>query len=491
VTPHLAPQRPWLLGALVAAAVLRVAVFAAVFPFFHQVDEHQHVDAVVRWSRGELPGPEMSTLGPEVVDWSLRFGVFDYLQPGANAPPYLARRGSSEDSSDVRRARAGFEAVRNQEFDSPPVYYATAGLWYRLGEALGLEDLDLLVWLRLLNALVLGGLVWGSHVWLRARAPDDPRLHWGVPALIAFVPQDAFYGVTSDAFCAGVGALAFAAAVEATRPTARRWAADLGFGLAVAAAFLAKYTNVVFVGAAGLAYAVRARFADEPPARLAARVSLWSLGAGLPVAAWLARNHAVMGDWLATGRKVALLEWRPLPWSQLLEHPVFRPWGLAEWLPATLAHLWRGELRWQGEPMTWPWLDAVYAAGTALALAAATVAAWRALRRRAWLEPLAWAVVMASLACLAVLSARFEYADWGNPTRAHPYFVEARLILGALLPFAVLFVRGVATLCDALLPRATHATAWVLAAWIALATVSDFALAAPVFASPWSWLHAG
>jgi hypothetical protein len=273
--------------------------------------------------------------------------------------------------------------------------------------------------------------------------------------------------------------------VELAHPRARPWRSDAGAGLAAAAAFLTRYTNVVYLGLLGVALALRA-LAGEPARRLTAR-ALWLAGAAaLPVGAWLARNQIVLGDALGTARKVAHLEWTPLPWSALPGQPIFRPGGLAAWAPETLALFWRGEFRWHGEPMTLPGLDAALVWVSLALLAAGGVSAWRAAKRRAWLEPLALLATAVGFATLAVLSGRFEYADWGNPTRARPWFSEGRLALGVLLPFAIVFVRGLALLCE----RLPAGAAWtVLAAWLAFVTITDFVVTAPVFASPWSWLH--
>jgi len=471
------------IAALAGVAALRVVVLAAAFPFFHQVDEHQHVDTIHRWSRGQLPGAGPTYLGDPLIDWALRFGVFDYLEPSP-APPYLQRRGARPDLPWVPEVRAAFAKVVNQEMESPPVYYAVAAAWYRLGE-LGLHDLDLLLWVRALNALALAALVWLAHAWLRRRAPDDPLLHWGVPALLAFFPADAFYGAGPDAFCALVGGLAFVAVAEAAETGARPARRDVAAGLAVAAAFLAKYTNLLYAGLLGLALAVRAR-RGEAPARVRARAAWAFVPAAAICGAWLARNRLVVGDAFATARKVAHLEWTPLPWSEFVAQPIFRPSGLAEWAPETLALFWRGEFRWLGEPMTLPGLDPTLAAVSLAALALGAASAWASLRRGAWLEPLALLATLGGFATLAVLSARFEFADWGNPTRSHPWFTEGRLVLGVLLPFAIVFVRGLALGCARLPARAAAA---LLAAWIAFVSVTDWVIAAPAFESPWNWIH--
>jgi hypothetical protein len=279
--------------------------------------------------------------------------------------------------------------------------------------------------------------------------------------------------------------VALVAVAEAARPGPRPARRDVGAGVAAAAAFLAKYTNLLYAGLLALALALRVR-AGEAPRRVAGRAARAFAPAAALCGAWLLRNQLVVGDALGTARKVAHLEWTPLPWSDFLAQPIFRPWGLAAWAPETLALFWRGEFRWLAEPMTLPGLDAALAAVSLAALGLGGVSAWRAARRDDWLEPLAWLATVAGFATLAALSARFAFADWGNPTRAHPYFTEGRLVLGVLLPFAIVFVRGLALGC-ARLPARTPAL--LLAAWIVFVSVTDWAIAAPAFASPWNWIH--
>ena len=39
-------------------AGLRVLLFSAAFPFFSNIDEHRHVDVVLKYDRGYLPAPD-------------------------------------------------------------------------------------------------------------------------------------------------------------------------------------------------------------------------------------------------------------------------------------------------------------------------------------------------------------------------------------------------------------------------------------------------
>ena len=50
---------------------------------------------------------------------------------------------------------------------------------------------------------------------------------------------------------------------------------------------------------------------------------------------------------------------------------------------------------------------------------------------------------MAALAFLALLSIRFDFGECIYPSRAHPYFTSGRLMSGALIPFALLYVYGI------------------------------------------------
>ncbi|MGH0037554.1 MAG: hypothetical protein ACQGVK_21200 [Myxococcota bacterium] len=484
---------------LAALAALRVLVYALAFPFFNQVDEHQHVDSVVRYARGELPGAEMRGLDSRTARWSLEFGTFEYLSPGPVVPlPYLARPGAHPRDPLVRKANQAFLDVRNNEHDSPPVYFIAAGSWLRLGEAVGLDGRPLLYWLRGLNALMLGGLVFASFRVLRTLFPERAGLHLGVPALVAFTPQDCLFGVTTDAMALGTGGVAFLGlAWLGTRREPAPRAAYAAVGLAVAAAFLTKYTSLFLVaGAAALALGELVRGGDRWRAGFAARWAAWSAAAGLPVALWLVRNRAVLGDWSGTARKVAHLEWTPRPPAEWLDHPVVTPSGFAEFVGRLIPRFWRGEFLWHGEEMALPAADVAYTVLT-LSLVAVVLVVWaKGLRApRPGPDParvvdgLALLSLGLAVATLALLSMRFTFADWGTPTADDPYFVHGRLISGAVWPACWLWVRGLEALCRRLPERLRQGALWAALALLLVAiTVSEAVVNAPVFASPWNAL---
>jgi hypothetical protein len=481
---------------LACAGALRVAIFALAFPFFNDVDEHQHVDSVVRYARGELPGPRMHGLDPRVSLWALEFGSFEYLAPGPEIPlPYLQRPGASLRDPLVRRANQAFLAVPNTEHDSPPVYFALAGLWMRVGETLGLDDAPLLFWLRWLNAGLLASLVFGAFAVLSRIAPERSFVFLGVPALLAFSPQDCLFGITTDGAAIATGGAAFlglAWLAARTGPAAPR--AYAAVGLAVAAAFLTKYTSLfLVVGSAVVAVGELRRSGEGGLPAWLRRWGAWAAGAGVPVAFWLLRNRLVLGDWSGTARKVAHLEWSARPIAAWLDHPIFEPGGLARFVGELIPRFWRGEFLWHGEMMASSTMDAAYVGATLVALGAVAVSR---LRRPAAspgdaavgrIDGLALWAVGAAVATLVLLSVRFEFADWGTPTADDPYFYHGRLISGAVLPVCWLFVRGLEIVCGAL-PEGWRApaAAVALSLWITAVTVSEAVVNAPAFSSDYN-----
>jgi hypothetical protein len=66
-----------------------------------------------------------------------------------------------------------------------------------------------------------------------------------------------------------------------------------------------------------------------------------------------------------------------------------------------------------------------------------------AQRRVLWI---AAACVIATIVFLAFLSLQFDFGACINPSRERPYFFQGRLMLGMLIPFAMLYVYGVSRL---------------------------------------------
>ena len=188
-----------LLLCLLAAA--HVFVFSAAFPFFNNVDEQIHFDLAVKCSQGHILRA-LEPVSDESVRYIVLYGSPEYLgittnsADGQLAPPW------KQPLENVRQAlitkTASWRTVTNYEASQPPLYYTLAGLWWRLGEACGFHDGLLLYWLRFLNVLFVVTLIWLGFVAARMIFPDNLFLQFGVPALIAFMPQTAFYSIQND-----------------------------------------------------------------------------------------------------------------------------------------------------------------------------------------------------------------------------------------------------------------------------------------------------
>jgi hypothetical protein len=481
--------------ALALFAGLRVLAFGLAFPFFTNVDEYRHVDAVLKYARAELPRPGPDPYEPETARLIGRIGSPEYHRdPVTPLRPELPRPAWEVSEAEVeRRVAAGAARIAGRhslEADQPPVYYAVAGAWLALGRGLGLRDAPLWYWVRALGAAAAFGLVLLAWGWLREPYAERPVVRLGVPILLAVFPQDAVYYVTSDALTPLLGGAAFLWAVRlSARPEARR-AAFAGAGLVLAAAFLCKYPNAALYAAAGVA-CLAALARDRGPGS-ASRWAIFWAAALLPAAAWLARNAWLGGDWLGTAFKVERLGWGRKPPSAWLEHPLFTPIGAWTFVRDLVPSFWRGELVWQRSELRLPGADAVYRLATLVLLPLAALARWRGAggREARTAEAAALVAVAAAVGTLAFLSLVFDFPADSSPSAGYPFFVQGRLIAGVTLPFCLLFARGIEAAGGALPARWREVGRFaLLLAVVAVALGSEIAVSGPVFASPYNWFH--
>jgi hypothetical protein len=423
-------------------------------------------------------------------EYHLREGA----EGAAGVPPPPWMRTSEGMLRRLERSEEFLERRSNLEAMQPPAYYAAAALWLGAGRAIGLQGGLLLYWIRGLAVPIVFALVWLTHRFLREIYPDDAFMRLGVPLLLAVFPMDVFYYVTRDALSPLIAGLGYLLAVRlATTPLASRFAA-LRNGAVLAVAFLTKYTNAALLVATAVCTAF-AMWVRPDARRLRGEggrlLAMWALVA-IPVAGWLIRNRLVFGDVTATAYKIERMGWGRREISEYFHHPIFTPSGLQTFVSELVPLFWRGELAWHRVPLAMPAADLFYTLST---LAFVVLAAFGLRRRdrpagRRLAEATALLLVAGYVAVLAGLSPLYVFHETSNPSAALPYFVQGRLISGALVPFAVLYVRGVQVAAGALPSGFVAAAAWtMLALTAAVATVSEVALHAPVFASAYNWFH--
>jgi tetratricopeptide (TPR) repeat protein len=474
-------------------AALRVFVFSAAFPFFSNVDEHEHFDLVMKYASGHVPrGLESYTAESTrfiIVYASPEFAVGPDSYGGTFPPPIWHH---------VPPTSVAPSNHINYESGEPPLYYALAGLWLRLGEACGVRDGFLLYWIRFLNAFTAAALVWIGFAVGRAVFPDEPILQLGIPILLAVFPQDTFYSIQNDTLSPVFFGLAFLGLLRFLNAEVPRWNTGVLAGLALAASVLVKLSNAPLVAATGVAVllhartlAKRGRLGNAFPALL-----LLGLCAALPVAAWFTRNEVVLGSLTGAGLKIRHLGWTLKPLAEWWLHPLFSWDGLFIFGKVLLSTFWRGEFVWFGEPLAVPSADLFYASSSVLFL---TLASLTLLRRPSAggdaLPPpqrlaLRFALLsfMAGVAFLATMSLMFDFGPSSRyPSRTFPYLVSGRLLSALLIPFLVLYVRGLDVALG--FSRSARLRLAALFCIVGIVTVSEIAVNRPAFASAYNFFH--
>jgi hypothetical protein len=481
--------------ALAGLAALRVWSFAFAFPFFTNVDEFRHVDVVLKYARG---APPALTAAPYELETARLLGVVgspEYhrhpLTPlRAEVPPPVWQSGPDTAHARIAEMEDFLRPLHSLEAGQPPVYYATAGAWLALGRSLGLRDAALLYWVRTLGGMAAFVLVLACFAVLRRLYPGRPLMHWGVPLLLASVPQDALYYVTGDAFSPLLGGLGFLGIAMLLLRGDARPALYAAAGLTLAAGLLCKYPNAALYAPAVLATGF-ALSSDRSAASRRGWLAFWA-AALLPPLLWFARNLAAGAGLTATAFKAEKLGWTPKPLGEWLLHPLFSLDGAERFLHDLLLTFWRGELVWHQRTLASGLVDGIYLAFSAVALALAAVALWR---RRAPLplqivEVSAALALLAAVGVLASLSLAFVFDGTVHPSRAYPYFSDGRLIGGVLVPFCLLLVRGLEFGAELFPEPWREPLAWsVLGLLVALALVSEVVLSLPVFASAYNAYH--
>jgi len=480
----------FLLGLLAAAHVF---VFSAAFPFFGTVDEQMHFDLVVNYSQGHIPR-QLTPPNAEALPFLAIYGTPEFLAlPASPIPPPPWKQPLAEVREKLVAKTAGYQNhFQNLEASYPPLYYTVAGAWWRLGKWLGLDGGRLLYWLRFLNVPLLAALVWLGWRTARKVFPENYFVRLAVPALVAVMPQTIFYAINNDILAPLTFGAAFLLLLkfwEIEIPNPRLAAAT---GLALAATFLTKISNLPLLAVAGLFLALKIFRLARTGKLQASASALWFLlvCAGLPMVAWLAWCKTNFGDFTGSAAKIHLLNWTDKPLAEWFQHPLFTASGLWLFLKGNLATFWQGELLWHRQPLASPGVDLIYVLLTLALLAFALMALLKrstplstAQRTALWL---AFASLAALFAFFALLSVKYDFQDCFYPSRAQPFFVSGRLLLGALVPTLILLVAGL----DRVLGKFSERVKFIaLAALLVCMVATEITLDWKIFPNEYNWFH--
>jgi hypothetical protein len=478
-------------------AAVHVFIFSATFPFFNNVDEQAHLDLAIRYSHLQIPRA-IDTPCAEVLPFISVYGTIEYLwppesQPGKRIPPPPWTLPINVIAKNLLDKEAVWKAmVKNHEASQPPLYYSLAGLWWHLGKLIGFDGGQLLYWLRFLDILVIIALVWLGYLAARLVFPENLFVRLGVPALIAFIPQTAFYSIQNDVLSPVCFGAAFICVVKFLRAEIPDLRLGIFTGLALAATFLTKISNLPLLAVSGAAILFKAAQLARTGKLRAASPSLVALAlcAGLPMAAWLAWCKHTFGDFTGTAAKIQFLGWTHKSFAEWWHHPIFTPHGLWTFFSGLMATFWQGEFMWDRQPLALPSADRIYVlasiffTGIALVNLLPRSKAVTAPQRQAlWLG---FGCFAAAVAFLGFLSIIYDFHNCFYPSHEHPYFTSGRLMLGALIPFLLLFVFGL----DRALKNFSGAAKFsTLAAIIFFMLVTEITIDWPIFQNPYNWFH--
>jgi hypothetical protein len=315
----------------------------------------------------------------------------------------------------------------------------------------------------------------------------------GVPALLAFLPQTAFYSIQNDVLsplCFGAAFICLVKLLRTDAPGVRLGAVT---GLALAATYLSKISNLPLLAVSGVVVLFKiSRLARAGKLRAAfPALAALALCAGLPIGGWLAWTKCHFGDFTGAAAKIQFLGWTHKPFGEWWHHPIFTPHGLWTFVSGLLATFWQGEFLWHRQPLASPVVDAIYAISSVgfvgvavIALLSRSADVIAAQRQALWLG---FGSFLAAVAFLGFLSIIYDFHDCFYPSGAHPYFTSGRLMLGALIPFLLLYLYGL----DRALCRVKNR--WVrplvLIGMILFMLVSEIFIDWRLFPNAYNWFH--
>ena len=506
---------------LCVLAALHVFIFSAGFPLFNNVDEGMHFDLVMRYAHGEVPR-QIELISSNSATYMGLMGSHEFYEradqfPGGRYPAPLWTLPADKVRSLWAARSQIWQSEYNYEVSQPPLYYALGAVWWHIGGWFGLHGGWLAYWLRFLNILLVSGLVWLTHATARllfpanaledttpahslsrshsltlSRSIDRPFLRLAAPAILAFMPQSAFYSIGNDVISAVCFGIAFYFLILWLRVQTLSAGLGIALGLASAATFLSKMTNLPLLAITTIAVLFKAwQDVRRGKSRESARaVGTFLCCAELPAIAWVIWCKEHFGDATGSAVKTHFLGWSIKPLAQWWHHPIFLPSGLWTYISGQLGTFWQGEIWWQGPRLCLSGTDNIYAAVSLILLAATlpslSLRSSSAARAQCRALRLALVCFIAELAFFGLMSIAYDFHTFHNPSREHPYFEAGRMMLGALIPFLLVFVYGL----DQLLSRFGRTIKYLtliamVAAMLALEIVTD----RPAFASPYNWFH--
>lgn len=484
---------------LCALAAIHVFVFSTAFPFFNDVDEPGHFDLVVRYSHGQIPRG-MENYSAESSVYLALYSSCAYLGtaaafPGGQFPPPAWTLPVETARHELALEAAAWQQQANNETWQPPLYYTLEAIWWHFGQLLGFENGFLLYWLRFLDIIIVVGVVWLGYIAARIVFPENRFLQLGVPSVLAFMPQSAFYSIETDALSPLCFGVLFICLLQWLRQEVPDLRLGVVTGLAFAATYLTKLTNlsVLAVALVIVAYKLGKLFKGRKLAAASPALAGFGASAGIPIGAWMVWCRSNFGDLTGGKMEMACVGWTYKPFRQWWNHPIFTPHGFWTFFSELITTFWHGEFLWHDKPMASPVLNTIYLGMTIGFILCALVAIAPGTPACSHMAPWLRQALYLCLACIAAtvafsgfLSVIYDFHNYPGPSREHPYFTFGRHLLGALIPFMLLFVFGIER---GFRRFGNIAKFGALTAIVLFMVVGEIMTNLPAFSNPYNWWH--
>ena len=198
-----------------------------------------------------------------------------------------------------------------------------------------------------------------------------------------------------------------------------------------------------------------------------------------------------MGELTGFSAKSRCLTWTPKPLGQYANHPIFTLGGYLSFWSALVRTFWRGEGLWHGYPLAAGAIDTFYVSSSTLLLVAfliSTVAGGaKADAATRWAGVFCLLVFALSLALLILWSVSVDFGKCFYPSRRWPFLSSGRLMLGALVPFLIMYLSGLESFLAWL--RLSFLRLPLLIVTVNLVAIAEIVYSLDVFASQYNWFH--
>jgi hypothetical protein len=269
-------------------------------PVWSRVDEAAHYDVIAQYAAGIYPHDSVTTIRPETLEVMKQTDVYGFVVDNAYQRPdvagFQAMPSGLTDAQHVLWIRRHGWQYSYEAFQ-PPLYYALATPFWKVGDALG-GAFGALYAVRIFDALLAAllaplAMLIALRIW-----PAATGAEWAAAVLTAALPGvDAnLTSVTNDVLVSVLGAAVLLVTVSG-QVTLRRAAL---IGALLGGALLSKTTAVALVPAVILSLALRRRGGGLVPVAAALAV------AALVVTPWIYSNLAIYGEVITSTEQLAM-----------------------------------------------------------------------------------------------------------------------------------------------------------------------------------------